>query len=224
MSVILNQYPASKSADLDLFSLIASDLESTGFSIQCNAIPHEVTLDLKHQLTTIEKSDFAPAKVGRGDNSEHVRFIRTNKIHWMDNSIDSPWYQWTELVKSELNRLLFLGLTTFESHFTRYETGDFYKRHIDSFKGERNRILSLVTFLNTGWLPDQGGQLVIYHDDGSSTSVTPEAGTLVLFLSEEVPHEVLTANRTRPGGAGWYRVNEPHRQSREVGLTSAHSD
>jgi SM-20-related protein len=37
--------------------------------------------------------------------------------------------------------------------------------------------------------------------------VTPELGTVVLFLSEEIPHEVLPAHRNRLGVAGWFRVN-----------------
>jgi SM-20-related protein len=35
----------------------------------------------------------------------------------------------------------------------------------------------------------------------------PQGGTLAVFLSEEFPHEVLAANRTRYSIAGWFRVN-----------------
>ncbi len=38
-------------------------------------------------------------------------------------------------------------------------------------------------------------------------SVTPAFATLVVFLSEEVPHEVRPAKRDRYSIAGWYRVN-----------------
>jgi SM-20-related protein len=41
----------------------------------------------------------------------------------------------------------------------------------------------------------------------SETKVTPLMGTLVLFLSEDFPHEVLPATRDRYAIAGWYRIN-----------------
>jgi len=37
--------------------------------------------------------------------------------------------------------------------------------------------------------------------------VTPSYGTLVTFLSEEMPHEVLVSKRDRYAIAGWFRVN-----------------
>lgn len=35
----------------------------------------------------------------------------------------------------------------------------------------------------------------------------PRAGTLVVFLSEDMPHEVLETQRERYSIAGWFRVN-----------------
>jgi SM-20-related protein len=35
----------------------------------------------------------------------------------------------------------------------------------------------------------------------------PTYGTLVVFLSDEFPHEVLKAHRDRYSIAGWFRVN-----------------
>ena len=52
------------------------------------------------------------------------------------------------------------------------------------------------------------GELVIYDDAGEQPlqTVLPLAGTLAVFLSEEVPHEVRAARRDRYSIAGWYRV------------------
>src|SRR5690606_33675317 len=100
-------------------------------------------------------------------------------------------------------------LFSFESHFAHYGTGDFYKKHLDAFKGETNRVLSLVYYLNPGWLPEDGGELKLYlsEDEGRTINVTPAFGTLVVFLSEDFPHEVLPAKRDRYSIAGWFRVN-----------------
>jgi len=37
--------------------------------------------------------------------------------------------------------------------------------------------------------------------------ITPLMGSLVVFLSDRVPHEVTAANRLRYSIAGWFRVN-----------------
>jgi SM-20-related protein len=50
---------------------------------------------------------------------------------------------------------------------------------------------------------------VLYKDDADKegVKVVPLMGTLVTFLSEEFPHEVLPAARDRYSIAGWFRVN-----------------
>ena len=70
-------------------------------------------------------------------------------------------------------------------------------------------------YLNPNWAPGDGGELTLYHSDQnhhgeqsqSMLTVTPSMGTLVAFLSEEFPHEVLPAKRDRYAIAGWFRVN-----------------
>ena len=70
-------------------------------------------------------------------------------------------------------------------------------------------MLSVVAYFNPGWLPEDGGELDMYREDELEPflRVTPAFGTLVVFLSEELPHEVRAANRHRYSIAGWYRVN-----------------
>ena len=67
----------------------------------------------------------------------------------------------------------------------------------------------MVVYLNPNWGADDGGELVLYQNDADTEGlkVTPLMGTVVLFLSEEFPHEVLPAQRDRYSIAGWYRVN-----------------
>jgi Rps23 Pro-64 3,4-dihydroxylase Tpa1-like proline 4-hydroxylase len=48
-----------------------------------------------------------------------------------------------------------------------------------------------VVYLNDAWLPEHGGQLRMYLKDGVEHDVVPTGGCLVVFLSGEVPHEVL---------------------------------
>ena len=121
--------------------------------------------------------------------------------------------QWADALRLFLNRRLFLGLDTFESHFAHYAPGAFYRKHRDAFRdagapAATRRVLSVVAYVNAGWGAEDGGELVIYDDAGETPlqRVLPLAGTLVVFLSEDVPHEVCSARRDRYSIAGWYRV------------------
>jgi SM-20-related protein len=107
-----------------------------------------------------------------------------------------------------------MGLFSLESHFAHFRAGDFYKKHVDVFRpaetqrGAR-RILSIVVYLNPAWQPGDGGELLIYDEAGGEVvqSVQPSFGNVVVFLSDEVPHEVLPASRDRYSIAGWFRRN-----------------
>ena len=119
------------------------------------------------------------------------------------------WLKWAAELQQYLNRHLFLGLFSFESHFAHYVPGAFYRRHRDAFRGQANRVLSVVVYLNKDWLDTDSGELVLYADDKDmlGTKVLPSWGTIAVFLSEEFPHEVLPAKRDRYSIAGWYRLN-----------------
>lgn len=197
--------------DVALFERIAADLETQGYTILPDALPEPVRASLLDHLASLETQRFRAAAIGRGQEQMRNRFVRRDRIHWIDevNPQGRAWLDFTQALRLYLNRRLFLGLFSFESHFSFYQPGDFYKKHFDAFVGKSNRVLSLVTYLNRGWEPDQGGELVLYGPEGEDPllKVQPAFGTLVLFLSTEFPHEVLPARRERFAVAGWFRVN-----------------
>ncbi|NMH59295.1 2OG-Fe(II) oxygenase [Alteromonas ponticola] len=194
-----------------LFELIAQDIETKGFSIRPGALPALIAESLLSHQLSLNSAKYQDAGIGRGEDQITNRFVRTDEICWINGESDAGkrWLDWANELKNYLNRRLFLGLFSFESHFAHYPQGAFYKRHVDSFKGNTNRVLSLVTYLNSNWSNDDGGELVLYQDetDHVGTRVVPLMGTLALFLSEDFPHEVLPAARDRYSVAGWYRVN-----------------
>jgi len=198
--------------DATLFARIADDLEQQGYSIQPVALPDEVASALyAHQQYLDRAGEYEDAGIGRGDNYVRTEFIRNDEICWItgETAAGALWTQWIGKLKHYLNQRLFLGLFSFESHFAHYAPGAFYKRHYDAFRGETNRVLSVVAYLNPNWCPSDGGELVLYRDDEDcqGIKVAPMYGTMVVFLSEEFPHEVLPARRDRYSVAGWYRVN-----------------
>ena len=134
--------------------------------------------------------------------------VRSQKLSWItqDSQSGACWLKWADDLQIYLNRHLFLGLFSFESHYARYSPGDFYKRHYDAFKGQSSRKLSIVVYLNRDWLANEGGELVLYQTDEDKVGlrVMPHFATVVVFLSEDYPHEVLRAQRNRYSIAGWY--------------------
>ena len=212
--VAINQLPSIggiSTRDETLFSLIAKDIENQGYSIRTDALPEELAISLWSYLQTMEAMKFKSAGIGRGDEYLENEFIRSDEICWITGETEAgkKWLDWTSNLQSSLNRRLFLGLFSFESHFSHYGPGDYCKRHYDAFRGEVNRILSVVVYFNIGWTSADSGELVLYKDDDDKDGikVVPVLGTLVTFLSEEFPHEVLASNRDRYSISGWFRVN-----------------
>lgn len=151
------------------------------------------------------------AGIGRGGNHHLRRDVRGDAIRWLDREslAQRRYLEAMGDLQQVLNQALFLGLFEYEAHFARYPPGAFYRRHLDSFQGRANRVVSTVGYLTPDWPTDGGGDMVIYApDDGRELArVRPEAGTFVCFLSDRIPHEVLPTHHPRASIAGWFRRN-----------------
>lgn len=212
--VALQKFPKTNGGntfDETLFGFIADDLEKQGYSIRPGALPEAISSSLYSYQQDLNTSKYADAGIGRGEDFLKTEFVRTDEICWITEESDagSKWLDWTYRLQKFLNQRLFLGLFSFESHFAHYSPGSYYKRHYDAFRGEANRILSVVTYLNPAWGHADGGELILYNDDQDrdGIKIVPLYGTVVVFLSEEFPHEVLPSTRDRYSIAGWFRVN-----------------
>ena len=194
-----------------LSSKIAQQIEKQGYIILPDFLSIDLLQALQLRIESLNETELKEASIGRGGNQEVNQNIRRDKTYWLDkkNKIDNQYLELMEGVKDSINQLLFLGLFDYESHYAVYQQGDFYKKHVDALKGKSNRVLSSVCYLNKQWSKNDGGELIIYNKDKGNLieRILPEAGTLVLFLSEEFPHEVLAPSKTRYSIAGWFRVN-----------------
>ena len=102
--------------------------------------------------------------------------------------------------------------------YAYYPEGGFYRRHRDAIPNSASvlRKYSLLLYLNRdGWSPDKdAGQLRMHLDGGGDEcppgvqpnyiDVDPLGGTLVLFKSEAIPHEVLDTMSERFALVGWF--------------------
>ena len=191
-----------------LFSHISDDLSKDGYSVNVSALPLALAEQLSQHISAISDDSFKQASIGRNNGRSNNKLVRSQRQSWIsdDSLASSSWLKWASELQRFLNQRLFLGLSSFESHYAHYRPGDFYKRHLDSFKGQSSRRLSIVIYLNRDWLSGDGGELVLYADNEDLTGlrIAPSFATVVVFLSEEHPHEVLPAHRDRYSIAGWY--------------------
>jgi SM-20-related protein len=152
---------------------------------------------------------FSAAGIGRGDDARRGSALRGGSICWLEPSMPAgeSFLAWMEGLRSSLNQSLFLGLDSFEAHYAHYPTGTSYGTHVDRHLGTDARVVSAVIYLNADWPADAGGELVLYDGhDVPRLTLAPEGGTLVLFMSEDTPHEAKKATRERWSIAGWFRT------------------
>jgi len=111
-----------------------------------------------------------------------------------------------------------LDRTLSELLYAYYPTGGFYRRHRDAIPNSASvlRKYSLLLYLNRDdWSPEKdAGQLRMHLDGGGDEcppgvkpnfiDVDPLGGTLVLFKSEAIPHEVLDTMSERFALVGWF--------------------
>ncbi len=195
-----------------LFDSIANALYEQGYAITTQAIPDALTQALYQRIQQLQDDDFRQAGTGRQQEHQLNSRIRRDKIRWLStaDSREKAWLDYMAELQTYLNRRLFLGLFSYECHFAYYQPGDFYRKHLDAFRGQANRVLTTVLYLNPNWQPGDGGELIIYNaenQDEELLRVAPAFGTLVTFLSEEFPHEVVPALNDRYSIAGWFRLN-----------------
>jgi SM-20-related protein len=188
-------------------NLLADGLAETGYAIIDDFLNKEevaylVSLDgFKNGLLQFKK-----AGIGKSQERQINESIRGDYIQWIDYSnTEAPLRAYIEKLRkliSFVNQSLFLSLKDCEVHQTIYPIGSFYKRHLDQFKKDDHRKLSVICYLNKDWRDHEGGQLRLYLKDGSK-DVFPLAGRLVCFRSDLLEHEVLPATRERLSLTGW---------------------
>jgi SM-20-related protein len=189
------------------FDLVADGLADNGYAIVDNFLSStEVDAILNIPYFENYKQHFKKAGIGKSSGLTINETIRGDSILWLDKATAPAsalvyLNRLQELIQF-LNRSLYLSLKDYEVHMTVYPIGSFYKRHLDQFKKDDQRKLSVICYLNKEWVQEQGGQLRIYTHD-QSIDVLPTAGRLVCFRSDLLEHEVLPATRERLSLTGW---------------------
>ncbi len=192
---------------------IADALAGRAFAIAPEFLAPEAVSALHREATRrLAAGEFRAARVGRAGAAQRDPAIRGDSTCWIDAGGATPpeaaLLARVDVLRLALNRALFLGLAELEAHYACYPPGGAYARHVDRFRDDDARAISLVLYLNESWRPEDGGALRIYapaDSEAHACEVLPLGGTLVAFRSETIAHEVLPARRQRLSIAGWLR-------------------
>ncbi|MEN2281058.1 2OG-Fe(II) oxygenase [Algoriphagus sp. SE2] len=197
-----------------IYEKIADEIYDKSYAIIDDFISEKLRSSLlKEQSDLLDAGKFRLAAVGKGEKKQIKTEIRNDQVLWMDPDELSKYEKiyWEEVNKIRLaiNRRCYLGLKSFEGHFARFPKGSFYVRHIDQFQQVLYRLVTVIIYLNDSWTPDDEGVFRLYlpQEDGSEKllDVLPKGGRLVVFMSGEIPHEVLPPNKERISITGWLR-------------------
>jgi SM-20-related protein len=153
---------------------------------------------------------FFQAGMGRSERRHESSAIRGDRILWLEpqNKHEGSMAAWATIdtLRQTLNQELFAGLVDFEGHLAIYPPGGFYKKHVDTFRDDDARSITVIFYLNQSWLPEDGGELRVYHSAKIIKDYLPTPGSVVIFDARRFPHEVLPARAERHSLTGWYRV------------------
>lgn len=174
------------------------------------AVPADCWQALRVEAERLQAGEaFSEARIGRAGGLQEEKRIRGDALCWLEPDMPAggTYLAWMDGLREALNRELFLGLAEFEAQYAHYPVGAFYKKHVDRHRDSNARVVSAVLYLNPDWPADAGGEFVMLDEaDREWFRLPPQAGTLVLFMSADMPHEVLPASRERWSIAGWFRT------------------
>ncbi|MFO7702480.1 MAG: 2OG-Fe(II) oxygenase [Psychroflexus maritimus] len=197
-----------------LYEQVISDLLNQKYAIVEGFFDSNLVVKLREILLAKgAENELKKAAIGNKTNQLIDREIRGDYIQWIDqnqaNAIESVFFETIENFIEYLNKTCFMGILHKEFHYAIYPEGTFYERHLDTFKNDDRRILSMVLYLNDeSWTIDKnGGELVIYTTENKSLTITPYPGRLVIFESQFLEHEVKPVKEgQRLSITGWLKT------------------
>jgi Rps23 Pro-64 3,4-dihydroxylase Tpa1-like proline 4-hydroxylase len=200
-------------ANEDSMELIFEDLISsfieTNIGISNHFLSLELANHLKQNLVVLHNNKLLlAAGTGNAEKLSYNNAVRSDAIYWLDKNHQNPFeneflLQIEEFIKY-LNMSCYAGITDYEFHYSYFEIGSFFLKHLDQFKNNSSRKYSLISYLNNDWQALDGGELLI-HQSPKNQIITPTQGKTVLFKSNELFHEVLVTNKIRMSVTGWLK-------------------
>jgi SM-20-related protein len=191
------------------FEELIGSFADTRIGISDGFLTRELAQLLQENLLNLNRGNkMKSAGIGNQQLKDANQNKRGDKIYWIDNETkDGPERAFLNQIDEfivYLNESCYTGINAYEFHYALYETGSSYTRHKDQFRDDSNRKFSLINYLNTDWLNEDGGELWIHQQD-KSEKIMPRIQKAVFFQSDVCEHEVCTSLRPRMSITGWLK-------------------
>ena len=195
----------------NIFNTLINSFIADKVGIAENFLSESLSSHLKENLNNLySKNQLRSAGTGNDALVVHNKSFRSDMICWLDrkhnNQYENDFFDLMDSFVSHLNSTCYTGITGYEFHYTLYEPGSFYKKHVDQFRNNDSRQYSMIMYLNEDWQSDDGGELCIHHSDHQQ-NISPDNSKAVFFKSSELEHEVLLTNKPRMSITGWLKIN-----------------
>lgn len=195
----------------EIFNTLIESFIENKIGIAENFLSESLASHLKENLNALyAKKQMQLSGTGNELHVLHNNLIRSDKIHWLDrnhnNIYENEFFDLMDKFVDHLNSTCYTGITGYEFHYTLYEQGSFYKKHIDQFRNDNSRQYSMIMYLNDNWQEEDGGQLCI-HNNAHMQNISPTNGKSVFFKSSQLEHEVLLTNKARLSITGWLKIS-----------------
>ena len=194
-----------------IFDTLIDSFINNNVGIADHFLSESLAGNLKANLRKLfENKLLLAAGTGNETIVSHNKLVRGDSIYWLDrkhNDIhENEFFDLMDRFVGYLNSTCYTGITGYEFHYTLYEKGSFYRRHLDQFRNNGSRQYSMVMYLNSDWQEIDGGELRIY-ESGSTQNIAPVNGKSVFFKSSELEHEVMPTTANRMSITGWLKIN-----------------
>lgn len=191
------------------FETLISTYLATNIGIADHFITDALANHLKEHLLLLNDNHLLKlAGTGNDTKLSKNELIRNDVIYWLDkshnNEHENAFFVQIEAFIAYLNESCYAGITGYEFHYSLYESGSFYRKHLDQFKDNASRQFSMISYLNADWEEKDGGELLIHQTDNNQ-KISPTQGKTVFFKSDELVHEVLVTNERRMSVTGWLK-------------------
>ena len=193
----------------NIFDTLINSFIENKIGIADNFLSKALSLQLKKNLIRLySEKQLRSAGTGQNVPIDTHSLFRTDIIYWLDrnhnNLHENHFFDLMDDFVRYLNETCYTGITDYEFHYTLYEKGSFYKKHLDQFRDNDSRQYSMIMYLNDDWQEKDGGELCI-HDENRLLNIAPCNGKSVFFKSNQLEHEVLMTHKPRMSITGWLK-------------------
>ncbi len=189
------------------------ELAEKNWASSKTVFPESFARQLAHECQRLhDEGQFNKAAIGRGATKTQHAEIRGDFTLWIEestaSSVQKDFLTSLSVLLQQLNRVFYLGLKRYETHFALYPAGAGYDKHVDNHRGSGARKITFILYLNERWQKEHGGELSLYQPENPDqliTRIEPTLGTFVLFRSDLFPHQVEKSFQPRLSVTGWFR-------------------